>query len=140
MQIIDKCELFCYIRKGKHKQREDLYGHKRIDDFLSLKGNLFPEDKIFIIRERLFEISNKKAELLQKIEFNNPKDILFNSILFGIFGVDRFMLEDKKIGLLKLFTLGGCGIWALADIFTAIKRTKELNYLILMQTLNTHHK
>jgi len=33
----------------------------------------------------------------------------------GIFGIHRFMMGDTRNGLLMLFTLGGCGVWALID-------------------------
>lgn len=41
---------------------------------------------------------------------------LIMSILFGSLGVDRFMMGHVGLGILKLLTLGGCGIWWLVDI------------------------
>lgn len=41
---------------------------------------------------------------------------LLISVFVGSLGIDRFYLGYVGLGILKLITLGGCGIWALIDI------------------------
>lgn len=38
------------------------------------------------------------------------------SIVVGQLGVDRFYLGYVGLGILKLITFGGCGIWWLIDV------------------------
>jgi TM2 domain-containing membrane protein YozV len=41
---------------------------------------------------------------------------LIMSIIFGQLGVDRFIMGQVGLGILKLITFGGCGVWWLIDV------------------------
>lgn len=56
-----------------------------------------------------------------------PTIALILSILLGALGIDRFYIGDIGLGVGKLLTLGGLGIWALVDWFLIMSATRRRN-------------
>lgn len=52
---------------------------------------------------------------------------LLMSIFFGTLGVDRFIMGHVGLGILKLITAGGFGIWWLVDVILIAMRHKFKN-------------
>lgn len=60
---------------------------------------------------------------------------LLISFFLGSFGIDRFYLGYTGYGVIKLLTLGGCGIWALIDlILIAVGNLNDVDDLPLKRT------
>jgi hypothetical protein len=48
------------------------------------------------------------------------KGILILLACFGSFGLDRFYRGQTGLGVLKLLTMGGCGVWSFIDVWCYI--------------------
>lgn len=48
----------------------------------------------------------------------------------GFFGIDRFYAGDILLGILKLLTAGGFGIWIIVDLFLIAGKVRYRNILL----------
>ena len=87
-----------------------------------------------MIRERLLALDDSKWAVIQTLQFKDPTTSIIVSILAGSLGIDRFMIGDTGLGIGKLLTCGGLGIWALVDWFLIMDATREKN-LAKLQTM-----
>lgn len=92
----------------------------KIDLYLTTNAKYFEPSAIPIIRQKMEGASDETLLTLQAT-------VLLVSIFLGGLGIDRFMIGDTGVGILKLLTGGLCGILTIIDWFTISKKAKQLN-------------
>ena len=108
---------------------------QKIDMFIMSNGKFFEGHQMNMIRERLLALDDSKWAVLSTAQFKDPTTTLIVSILAGSLGIDRFMIGDTGLGVGKLLTCGGFGIWAIIDWFMIQKATREKNMQKIQQFL-----
>ena len=108
---------------------------QKIDLYLTTNAKYFEPSAIPIIRQKLESADETTFLSVQSCDLKDPTVLLIISVLLGSLGVDRFMLGDIGMGILKLLTLGGCGILTIIDWFRIQKMTKEKNFNKVMSLL-----
>ena len=100
---------------------------EKVDLFMMTNSKCFPPASLGVIRERLLAADESKLWALHSVDLKDPATIFLVSLFGGALGIDRFLLGDTAMGVLKLLTMGLCGILAFVDLFTISKKTKEKN-------------
>ena len=108
---------------------------QKVDMFIMSNGKFFEGHQMNMIRERLLALDDSKWAMLSTIQLKDPTTSLIISILAGTLGIDRFMIGDTGLGVGKLLTCGGMGIWAIIDWFMIQKATREKNMQKIQQFL-----
>lgn len=108
---------------------------QKVDMFIMTNAKFFESHHINAIRDRLLAMDDSKWALISTMQFKDPTTILIVSILAGSLGIDRFMIGDTGLGIGKLLTCGGLGIWAIIDWFMIQPATREKNMIKLQQFL-----
>lgn len=100
---------------------------EKVDMYLMQKGKYFPEGSVYMVRDKLLAMDDKDFPIVNSLEFLDPTTNLIVSVLAGSFGIDRFMIGDTGMGVLKLLTGGLCGILTIIDWFNIQKLTRAKN-------------
>lgn len=100
---------------------------QKVDMFIMTNGKFFESHQIGQIRERLLIVDDSKWAMIQSLPLKDPSTSLIVSILGGSMGIDRFIIGDTGIGVGKLLTCGGFGIWTIIDWFMIQGATREKN-------------
>ena len=108
---------------------------QKVDMFIMANGKFFESHQVVQIRERLLLMDDSKWGLIQTLQFKDPTTSLIVSLLGGSLGIDRFMIGDTGLGVGKLLTCGGLGIWTIIDWFMIMGATREKNIAKIQQVL-----
>lgn len=102
---------------------------QKVDMFMMTMSSKFPSEKQMIVREKLLAMDDNRFYAIQAINYRDPTIVLVVSLVGGgVLGIDRFLIGDIGLGVLKLLTAGCCGIFTLIDYFLIMNRTKETNF------------
>lgn len=85
------------------------------DQWLAINAKYFPTEQVQYIRQRIEALPEAQVQLLYTLSFQDPTMMLVISLFGGYLGIDRFILGHVGLGVGKLLTVGGCGIWTIVD-------------------------
>ena len=105
---------------------------QKVDMFLMANAKCFEAHLLPQVKEKLLGMDDSKWNLIQLVPRKEPTVALILSVVFGSFGVDRFYIGDTGLGVGKLLTCGGFGVWAIIDWFLIQDATRRKNYEALM--------
>ena len=113
----------------------NLVDKQKVDMFLMSNRKYFPSEKMMYLKDKLYKLDENKFSLLSTVELKDPTTLLLISLFLGSLGVDRFMLKETGMGVLKLLTCGCCGIMTIIDWFSVQQKAKEQNFNNVMLLL-----
>lgn len=99
---------------------------------LSTYGKYFPQERFADVKNILESMSEDKQATLAMAGFKDPSTTFIVSLMGGGLGIDRFYIGDTGLGVAKLITCGGLGIWTIIDWVTIMGAVREKNFQKLL--------
>jgi len=130
VEEVEGVEVILKIKYNRNKMDSN-----KVDMFILSNGKFFESNQLMYVREQLLTLDDSKWALVQTVQFKDPTTSIIVSILAGALGIDRFLIGDTGLGIGKLLTCGGLGIWALVDLFLIMGATREKNFIKFQQLL-----
>jgi hypothetical protein len=107
----------------------------KVDMFFAANKKFFPTARIPLIRDKLASLDDSRYAVISSVDLKDPTVMLLLAIFLGGLGVDRFMMNEIGMGILKLLTGGLCGILWIIDIVKISDKVKESNYAEIMMLM-----
>lgn len=104
----------------------------KIDMYLGMNSDNFTQSDLMVLKQQLEKVDDNNFFMVQSSELQNPNTIFMIAVLLGW---ERFWLDDTAMGILKVLTCGGCGIWWFIDMFSAKERARKYNFNKVMSKL-----
>jgi hypothetical protein len=110
---------------------------QKVDLFMMVNAKYFEGHHLMQVRDQLLQSSETKSDSLTVLQFKDPTTALIISVVGGgALGIDRFYIGDTGLGIAKLLTCGGLGIWILVDWFLIMSATKEKNLELFLNYIH----
>jgi len=107
----------------------------KVDLFIMTYAKSFDAHHLSFTREKLLALDDSTWGMLLNVNIKDPTVSLIVSIVGGHFGIDRFLIGDTGLGIAKLLTCGGLGVWTVVDWFLIMDATRARNFTRLQAYL-----
>jgi TM2 domain-containing membrane protein YozV len=102
--------------------------YDKVNMWLMSNQDKLPSEKVGILKSTLDKVDESRIDALMSVELKSPMTIFLLAWFVGWLSLDRFLLGNVGVGIARILTLHGLGIWWLVDMISAMKRTREYNY------------
>lgn len=107
----------------------------KIDMFVMQNSKCFTAYQLQTIKDALAKLDDSKFMHISSLQLKDPTTMLVISILIGSLGIDRMMLGEAGLGVLKLLTCGGCYVWWIIDMINIQDKARQYNFDLVKNAL-----